>query len=83
MAEDMLKNLDLKLRDIDLFAVSSGPGSFTGVRIGVAAVKGLAWALDKPVCGVSTLEAMAHLATTAGGGSFYMLRYGREAKSGV
>ncbi|MGE4353934.1 MAG: tRNA (adenosine(37)-N6)-threonylcarbamoyltransferase complex dimerization subunit type 1 TsaB [Oscillospiraceae bacterium] len=69
MAEDMLKNLDLKLSDIDLFAVSRGPGSFTGIRIGVAAVKGLAWALDKPVCGVSTLEAMANLAISAGEGT--------------
>ncbi len=60
MAEDMLKNLDLTINDIDLIAVAHGPGSFTGVRIGVAAVKGLAWAADKPVCGVSTLEAMAH-----------------------
>lgn len=60
MAEDMLENLDLKVSDIDGFAVAKGPGSFTGIRIGVAAVKGLAWAAEKPVCGVSTLEAMAH-----------------------
>ena len=60
MAEDMLKNLDMDFCDVDLFAVAHGPGSFTGVRIGVSAVKGLAWALDKPVCGVSTLEAMAY-----------------------
>ena len=65
MAENMLKNLDLKLSDIDLFAVAKGPGSFTGVRIGVAAVKGLAWSSDKPVCGVSTLEAMAWNALSA------------------
>ena len=67
MAEDMLENLDLKMRDVDVFAVARGPGSFTGVRIGVAAVKGLAWAAEKPVCGVSTLEAMAyHLAGCCG-----------------
>ena len=60
MAEDMLKNLGLTYSDIDLFAVSHGPGSFTGVRIGVSAVKGLCWALEKPACGVSTLEAMAY-----------------------
>lgn len=60
MAEDMLKNLSLTLSDIDLIAVSQGPGSFTGVRIGVSAVKGLAWAAEKPVCGVSSLLAMAY-----------------------
>ncbi len=60
MAEDLLKNQGLAAADIDLFAVSHGPGSFTGVRIGVSTVKGLAWAAEKPVCGVSTLEAMAY-----------------------
>jgi len=59
MAESLLKNLDLKPSDMDLIAVANGPGSFTGVRIGVSAAKGLAWGLDIPVCGVSTLEAMA------------------------
>ena len=59
MAEDLLKNCGLTLRDVDLIAVAAGPGSFTGLRIGVAAAKGLAWGLDKPCCGVSTLEAMA------------------------
>ena len=47
------------LESIDLFAVSAGPGSFTGVRIGVASIKGLAMAQGKPCAGVSTLEAMA------------------------
>lgn len=60
MAEDLLKNLDLKISNIDLIAVAHGPGSFTGVRIGVSTVKGLAWAAEKQVCGVSTLEAMAY-----------------------
>jgi len=60
MAESLLKNLEVSLRDIGLIAVSRGPGSFTGVRIGVSAAKGLAWGLDIPVCGVSTLEAMAY-----------------------
>jgi len=59
MAENLLRGSDLKTSDIDLFAVSQGPGSFTGVRIGVSAVKGLAWAGGTPVCGVSALEAMA------------------------
>ena len=60
MTEDMLKSLDMKVTDMDGVAVAKGPGSFTGIRIGVAAAKGLAWGADKPICGVSTLEAMAH-----------------------
>ena len=59
MVEDMLKNSELTLEAIDAIAVAAGPGSFTGLRIGIAAVKGLAWAADKPCIGVSTLEAMA------------------------
>ena len=67
MGEDMLKNAELSLRDVDLIAVAHGPGSFTGVRIGVSMVKGLAWASDKPCVGVSTLEAMAWHGLAAGG----------------
>jgi len=59
LVQSLLENLELKLSDIDLISVASGPGSFTGVRIGVSAVKGLAFGLEIPVCGVSTLEAMA------------------------
>lgn len=62
MVHDMLKNAGIGLNDIDIFAVAAGPGSFTGVRIGVAAVKGLAFAGDKPCVGVSTLAAMARMA---------------------
>lgn len=59
MAEALLKNTGYKLSDVELFAVAHGPGSFTGIRIGVSAVKGLAWGGQKPAVGVSTLEAMA------------------------
>ena len=45
--------------DMDAVAVACGPGSFTGIRIGISAAKGLAWARELPCCGVSTLEAMA------------------------
>ena len=59
LLENMLEKASIKLEDCDIIAVAAGPGSFTGLRIGVSAAKGLAWALDKPCCGVSTLEAMA------------------------
>ena len=67
MGEDMLKNAELKLSDVDLIAVAHGPGSFTGIRIGVSMVKGLAWAADKACVGVSTLEALAWHGVAAGG----------------
>ena len=59
MAEDMLKQCGYTAKDVTHVAVAAGPGSFTGVRIGVAAAKGLAWGLQAPCYGVSTLEAMA------------------------
>ncbi len=59
MVDSMLQNAELPLSSIDVFAVSAGPGSFTGLRIGVSALKGLAWAEGKPCVGVSTLYAMA------------------------
>lgn len=59
MAEDLLKQCGLTAADVTHVAVAAGPGSFTGVRIGVAAAKGFAWGAQLPCCGVSTLEAMA------------------------
>ena len=59
MAEDLLKNCGHTPQDVTAVAVAAGPGSFTGVRIGVAVAKGFAWGLDIPCHGVSTLEAMA------------------------
>ena len=59
LVDGMLSAAGLRVQDMDLLAAANGPGSFTGLRIGVSALKGLAWALEKPCCGVSTLAAMA------------------------
>lgn len=59
MVEALLQNADVPKFQIDAIAIAQGPGSFTGIRIGVSAAKGLAFALDVPAVGVSTLEAMA------------------------
>ena len=69
MVEDLLRNTETRLDDVDAVAVACGPGSFTGIRIGVAAVKGLCWAAEKPAIGVSTLAAMAWNGVAAGEGS--------------
>lgn len=59
MAEDLLKQIGKTAQEVTHVAVAAGPGSFTGVRIGVAAAKGFAWGRELPCWGVSTLEAMA------------------------
>ena len=59
MAQDLLKSCGYTPKDVTAVAVAAGPGSFTGVRIGVAAAKGFAWGAELPCYGVSTLEAMA------------------------
>lgn len=65
-AEWLLKSIDAflssinrSINEVDLFAVTNGPGSFTGLRIGVSAVKGLAWPTGKKAAGVSTLKALS------------------------
>lgn len=60
MVEDLLKNCRLTVSEMDGFAVAAGPGSFTGLRIGISAVKALAFAEGKPAAGVSTLQALAY-----------------------
>ena len=60
MIRSLLQYADVSIRDVDLFAAANGPGSSTGVRIGVSTVKGLAQPLDKPCIGISTLLSMAH-----------------------
>ena len=59
MCEALLRQSGLSLSGLDYFAVSNGPGSFTGLRIGIAAVKGMAYAVKKPCVAVSTLDALA------------------------
>ena len=60
MVDFLLKQHRLKLPEIDCFAATTGPGSFTGVRIGLTTIKSFSQALDKPVVGISTLEALAY-----------------------
>ena len=81
-----MKRHQLTATDVDLFAAASGPGTFTGVRMGLTLVQGLAEALDKPVVGVSNLEALAytgaspvrHPVLDARRGEFYIATYNAE-----
>ena len=92
----LLKECDHSNSDVDLLAISHGPGSFTGLRIGAATWKGLAFALDKPLIGVPTLDALARLAPIYDGtllvaldarmgevfGAFYSIHSGKKEKMG-
>lgn len=60
MIDEVFKKSELTPQDIDVFAVANGPGSFTGLRIGVTTIKGFAGATGKPVVGVNTLEALCY-----------------------
>lgn len=78
----LLSESGVDRREIDLFAVTRGPGSFTGVRIGLATIQGLALALGKPICAMSTHEAIAlgeqlegAVIDDAGRGEFYVSRF--------
>ncbi len=55
----LMKEAALEIEEVELFAISTGPGSFTGLRVGISTIKGLAWAMNKPVVGVSSLMALA------------------------
>lgn len=58
LIEQMLQHCDLEMRDLDAVAVSSGPGSYTGLRIGLSTAKGLSYALDIPLIAISSLDSM-------------------------
>ena len=64
---DVLKYAKVSAKDIDAVAISKGPGSYTGLRIGVSAAKGLCYALDIPLISIPTLESLAHQVTTNNG----------------
>ena len=66
LVDDLLSRSGVGLRDVDAFAVAVGPGSFTGLRVGIATVKGLAFGSDRPVAPVPTLRALAEAAPSAG-----------------
>jgi tRNA threonylcarbamoyl adenosine modification protein YeaZ len=66
--------------DISLIAVSIGPGSFTGTRIGIAYAKALAYSLRKPIIGIRTLECMAHMATVSEGQRVFVLYPSRPTR---
>jgi tRNA threonylcarbamoyladenosine biosynthesis protein TsaB len=74
--DKVLASARIELSEIDVFAVATGPGSFTGLRIGIATVKGLAATLDRPVAGVPTLHAVA-LGAGASEASVALLPAGR------
>lgn len=65
LISETLDRCKIDIEEIDLFAVANGPGSFTGLRIGVSTINGLAQAMDKPVIGISSLEALAHNVSTS------------------
>jgi tRNA threonylcarbamoyladenosine biosynthesis protein TsaB len=60
MIDSLLANLQLKIEEISLYAASSGPGSFTGLRIGITTMKALAYAMEKPAIGIPTLDSLAY-----------------------
>lgn len=60
MIENLLKNSKIDINDVDIFACSAGPGSFTGVRIGISLLKGLAFGKERPCVAVSSLQALAY-----------------------
>ena len=73
MIEQMIRDVEFSLEDVDVFACGVGPGSFTGVRIGVATVRGFAKTLDKPCIAVNSLEILAHHVSSFPGAVFALI----------
>lgn len=67
MLDEVLKSLQLNPADIDVYAAVTGPGSFTGLRIGVTTIKSLAYAMNKPTVGIPSLDALANAAAAPEG----------------
>ena len=89
MLDEISKMTELELESIDAIAVAAGPGSFTGIRIGVATVKALAYALGKKVLGVTSFDSLAYNVSDgrkklavidARHGNFYVCGYGATGK---
>lgn len=90
IVDELLKEIKVGINEIDMFAVSVGPGSFTGIRIGVATVKGMAQALDKKVIAVTSLEGLIEMADSENvcaiinakhGNVYSQIKYKNELKS--
>lgn len=64
--DEILKQMNIEIRDVDLFSITNGPGLFTGIRIGLSAIKGLNFALRKPVVSLTTLEVIGYQANKSG-----------------
>ncbi len=67
LIQEVMSQAKVALKDVDAIAVSKGPGSYTGLRIGVSTAKGLCYSLDKPLIAINTLRAMAHEVSIASG----------------
>jgi tRNA threonylcarbamoyladenosine biosynthesis protein TsaB len=77
LIRDLMKEADTELRDVDGFGVAIGPGSFSGIRVGMAAVKGMALVLGKPVVGISSLEILAWEGLLDGDSGVAVIKAGR------
>lgn len=78
MITSLLEDAEIKLADIDGFCAACGPGSYTGLRIGIAAIKGLCMGLDKKCAGISTLEALAYNCLCFDGDIFAVMNARRD-----